>query len=82
MSLRLICTHLRDVLLDMKKTYSDQVEKVSTESDLRKYQDELSEHIKIYEQQIMHLVNFSIKLNKEKEEKDDDLDSFRTEEDF
>ena len=33
----------------------------------------------------MHLVNFSIKLNKEKEEKeekDDDLDSFRTEEDF
>lgn len=82
MSLCLICTHLRDVLIEMKKKYSDQVEKVTSEAGLRKIQDELSDHIKIYEQQIMHLVNFSIKLNLQKSEEKDEEDSLHTDEDI
>lgn len=80
-SLQIVCVHIKDLLVELKKNYSNEIMNCKNDKEVKEKEDALADKIKLYEPQIMHLIQQSIKLIKKKEDEADDadeVDSFNT----
>ena len=49
-TIQIVCVHIRDLLVELKKKYSDNVVKCTREQQIKQLEDELADKIKLYEQ--------------------------------
>ena len=68
--------YVRDLLVEFKRAYSTEIVNCTSDKQVKEKEDALADKIKLYEQQIMHLVYQSLKMMKMKDE--EDRDSFHT----